>query len=293
MRFAWRDGLLRAAASAAAVVIALRLPGSPRLFHPALADAREDTIGNAPVELSQPAGPDCGSSVPEGAPVGVFSQPEKHAPAPPRRASQNDRLEGRSVISADPTPLLQPQTASCTLEAAERYRRIDDNGGWPALSRPLRQDAFGESVKLLRERLSIEGDLPQNEAPETLWDETLTGALKSYQRRAGLRQSGELDEATLKALNVPASIRARELESSAKRIANLKIPFDQRYVAVNIPVDHSAFDRRERAHPQSRKGSALPEARQAGRARPQRTQGPPYSLVQGRLNADVPPRVGQ
>jgi hypothetical protein len=210
MRFAWRDGLLRAAASAAAVVIALRLPGSLHLFHPALADAREDTIGNAPVELSQPAGPDCRSSVPEGAPVVVFSPPEKPASARPRRAAQKDRLEGRSVISADPTPVLQPQTASCTLEAAERYRRIADSGGWPALSGPLRQDAFGESVKFLREHLSIEGDLPQDQASETNWDETLTGALKSYQSRAGLQQSGELDEATLSALNVPASIRARE-----------------------------------------------------------------------------------
>jgi len=73
-----------------------------------------------------------------------------------------------------PTPVLQPQTACCTLEAAERYRRIADNGGWPALTGPIRQYASGESVKLLRQRLSIEGDPPQNEASEALRDETLT-----------------------------------------------------------------------------------------------------------------------
>jgi hypothetical protein len=44
------------------------------------------------------------------------------------------RGEGCSAISSDPTPVLQPQTARFTLEAAERYRRIADNGGWPALT---------------------------------------------------------------------------------------------------------------------------------------------------------------
>src|SRR5262249_615803 len=67
------------------------------------------------------------------------------------------------------------------------------------------------------------------------WDETLAGAMKNYQRRAGLQPTGQLDEATLKALNVPAGTRARELESTANPIANIRIPFDQRYVAVKIP----------------------------------------------------------
>jgi L,D-transpeptidase YcbB len=48
-------------------------------------------------------------------------------------------------------------------------------------------------------------------------------------------QSGEVDQATLNELNVPADVRARELEASAKRIADVKIDFDQRYVVVNIP----------------------------------------------------------
>jgi L,D-transpeptidase YcbB len=91
-------------------------------------------------------------------------------------------------------------------------------------------------VKRLRQRLATEGELPANEASETSWDEALTDALKRFQRRAGLQQSGQVDEATLKALNVPADVRARELESSAKRIADIKIRFDQPYVVVNIPA---------------------------------------------------------
>lgn len=59
--------------------------------------------------------------------------------------------------------------------------------------------------------------------------------MRRFQRRAGLQQSGEVDEATLNELNVPADVRARELEASAKRIADVKIDFDQGYVVVNIP----------------------------------------------------------
>jgi L,D-transpeptidase YcbB len=53
-------------------------------------------------------------------------------------------------------------------------------------------------------------------------------------RRAAAERAG--GEATLKALNVPADVRVRELESSAKRIADIKIRFDQPYVVVNIPA---------------------------------------------------------
>jgi hypothetical protein len=60
--------------------------------------------------------------------------------------------------------------------------------------------------------------------------------LAPFQLHAGLQESGEVDEATLKALNVPADVRAHEFESSAKRIADIKIQFDQPSVVVNIPT---------------------------------------------------------
>jgi len=44
-------------------------------------------------------------------------------------------------------------------------------------------------------------------------------------------------------LNVPADVRARELEASAKRIADVKVDFGQRYVVVNIPSASVEADR--------------------------------------------------
>ena len=68
------------------------------------------------------------------------------------------------------------------------------------------------------------------------WDADLTAAVKRFQARMGLRQTGIVAGATLKALNVPASVRAQELAASARRIADLTFPFGERYVVVNLPA---------------------------------------------------------
>jgi murein L,D-transpeptidase YcbB/YkuD len=139
------------------------------------------------------------------------------------------------TLSDDPTPTLQPDTAFCTEQAAERYRSIASSGGWPEIPKPVSSDAAPGEINRLRKRLSIEGDLQPENATGEGWDDALTAALRRFQFRAGLEQSGEVDWATLKALNVPADVRARELEASAKRAGEVKIRFDEPHVLVKIP----------------------------------------------------------
>ncbi|MBV9567874.1 MAG: L,D-transpeptidase family protein, partial [Hyphomicrobiales bacterium] len=115
-----------------------------------------------------------------------------------------------------------------------------DQGGWPTLSKPLKRgQAAPQDLPTLRRRLAIEGDLPQldDAAARAPWDDALTGSVKHYQARMGLRQTGVVDETTLAALNVPAAERAKELDASAHRLAIVQnFPFDQRYVVVDIPA---------------------------------------------------------
>jgi L,D-transpeptidase YcbB len=182
-------------------------------------------------------GPDCATALPEDRRAALFVPPQQPSHARhghPKKQEQTS--DGRLVLTDDPTPTLQPETAFCTEQAAERYRQIGDDGGWPTIPKPIRQNAAPGDVRRLRQRLSIEGDLHQDGEAEDSWDEALTEALKSFQRRAGLEQSGVVDKATLKALNVPADIRARELEASAEQIADVNIPLDQPHVVVNIPT---------------------------------------------------------
>ncbi len=87
----------------------------------------------------------------------------------------------------------------------------------------------------MRKRLAIEGYLEPGEASALAWDKGLTAAVKRFQARMGLRQTGIVSGATLKAINVPARERFNELASSANRIAGLNFSFDDRYVVVNLP----------------------------------------------------------
>jgi murein L,D-transpeptidase YcbB/YkuD len=153
------------------------------------------------------------------------------------RAKQD--LQGGSALSDDPSPTVTADTASCTLSAAQRYTDIAEHGGWPVLAKAMKKGASPDDLVRLRQRLASEGELPrmQGDAAERApWDNALTEAVKHYQSRLGLRQTGIVDETTLKALDVPAADRANELLASAKRLAiALKLSFDKRHVVVNIP----------------------------------------------------------
>lgn len=148
------------------------------------------------------------------------------------------------ALSDDPTPVLQPDTFFATAKASERYLRIADAGGWPDVPHDLRPGARGPAVEALRRRLAMEGDLSGSEGYGSQWSPALTEAVKRFQFRTGLRQTGIVAGATLRALNVPAQVRFRQLASSAQRLAGMNFPFGDKYVVVNIPstavdaIDH-------------------------------------------------------
>jgi murein L,D-transpeptidase YcbB/YkuD len=181
-----------------------------------------------PGEAAPPPAP---AATPSSAPIPVVA-----APAKPKKVAPPPPLE--TALSTDPTPTLTPDTAALTAKAADRYAAIDAAGGWPTDIAPLNSHSKGPAVADLRRRLAIEGDLDRAAAeglPSLAWDANLTAAVKRFQARMGLRQTGIIAGATLKALDVPASVRALELAASARRIADLTFPFGERYVVVNLP----------------------------------------------------------
>ncbi len=175
--------------------------------------------------------PRTGNAIPVATPTSPFAtsappKTKKVAPPPPP-------LE--TALSTDPEPTFQPNTFFATAKASERYAAIVDAGGWPTDIVALRPGAKGAAVAELRKRLAIEGDLGAFHAGGQTWDAELTAAVKRFQARMGLRQTGIVAGATLKAMDVPARVRFRELASSANRLAGINFPFDDRYVVVNIP----------------------------------------------------------
>ncbi len=179
----------------------------------------------APAAPSAPAAPEAGAPGPVAEPAPKPKpKPKPRPPAPPRE----------TALSDDPTPVLQPETFFTTSKVSERYARIVDLGGWPTVGVTLRPGAKGPAVAALRRRLAAEDEAVANASKQS-WDPALTEAVKRFQYRMGLKQTGVVAGATLRALDVPATVRFRQLASSAQRLAGVDFPFGSRYVIVNIP----------------------------------------------------------
>jgi L,D-transpeptidase YcbB len=182
----------------------------------------------APPAIGAEATP--GGPPPAAAPIPVETpatpKPKKVAPPPPPR---------EAALSDDPQPTFQPNTFFATAKASERYSAIVDAGGWPTDIAAIGPGTKGPAVAKLRKRLMIEGYLDAAQASGLAWDAGLTAAVKRFQSHVGLRQTGVVSGATLKEINVPATVRFNALASSANRLAGLNFSFDDRYVVVNLP----------------------------------------------------------
>ncbi len=174
---------------------------------------------------AQPA-PGATPNAPPATAAAAPPKPKKVAPPPPP-------LE--TALSSDPNPTLQPNTFFATAKASERYGAIADAGGWPTDIVALHPGDKGPQVAKLRKRLAIEGDLDGARATGQAWDSELTAAVKRFQSRMGLKETGIVAGATLKDMNVPARVRFKELASSADRLAGANFEFGERYVVVNLP----------------------------------------------------------
>ncbi|WP_407658413.1 L,D-transpeptidase family protein [Methylobacterium planeticum] len=163
------------------------------------------------------------------------SPPVAEAPAPPKKREPAPLVYAR--VSTDPVPTVAPGTFLDTLRMAERYQAFVEAGGWESLPADLvlKPGARNPAVPSLRHHLTLTGDLPADAPPSDRFDPPLVAAVKAFQARHGLPETGILGRQTLAALNVPASVRQRQLAASANRLMGSNFPFGDRYVIVNIP----------------------------------------------------------
>lgn len=85
-------------------------------------------------------------------------------------------------------------------------------------------------------QLALLGDSKAN--PAQLSEEELTDALKHFQQRNGLSQTGKLDESTLKTLNIPVKDLQKKLAVNLERARWIPDEFGDKYVMVNIAEAH-------------------------------------------------------
>ena len=124
-------------------------------------------------------------------------------------------------------------------QALQAYRDIAAAGGWPSLpdGPVLRPGDTDPRVPMLHERLAIVGDLTERGGVAgTAYDSVLVEAVKRFQQRHGLEPDGVVGKGTIRALNVPVSVRVDQLRLSLERGRLLLHDLPERFVFVNIPA---------------------------------------------------------
>ena len=138
------------------------------------------------------------------------------------------------------SPMLSPMGALGLERALAIYERIVADGGWPEVPDvKLKKGAEGEAAAALNRRLFAEGYVRQ-EATEgefaNIFTTATEEALTRFQRNHGLKVSGTLDKATVKALNVSAALRLTTIRANIPRLQEYSKDLGPRYVIVNVPA---------------------------------------------------------
>ncbi|WP_373319156.1 L,D-transpeptidase family protein [Methylobacterium gnaphalii] len=216
--------------------------------------AAESKTAPAPLPLSvQPSAQESVPPHPVPSPVPAMTgTPPAAVAAPAPKKSREVPAPVYAKVSEDPTPTLTPATFLATMRMAEHYKALADAGGWSQVPAglTLKPGDRNPAVAALRGHLVMTGDLAADATHSDIYDDTLVAAVKSFQQRHGLPESGLVQRLTVAALNVPASVRQRQLAATVERLIGSKFPFGERYVVVNIPsatvetVENGAVARR-------------------------------------------------
>lgn len=101
------------------------------------------------------------------------------------------------------------------------FLRIDASGQWPLITsdiEPVRADHTSKPMNLFRKLLVLTGDLPFSAmAGGNTHDQISIRAVKSYQLRHGLPQTGDIDRETILAMSVPVASRIRQIRINLER----------------------------------------------------------------------------
>ena len=157
------------------------------------------------------------------------------------------RAEWGQAFDAAPRTITMPRASYATLTAStvqsleraiQEYGGIVARGGWPIVQGPerLRLGRRNRAVVALRQRLMVTNDLDQAAGLTDVFDSYVDAAVKRFQARHGITADGIVGESSYAALNVPAEVRLRQLETNLVRVRAMSGNLGNRYVVVNIPA---------------------------------------------------------
>jgi len=117
-----------------------------------------------------------------------------------------------------------------------KLRQVQNQGGWKKIpnSAQLRYGKSGTVVALLIERLKSEGDYTCNDNSNS-FGPCLKKAIKRFQKRHNVSQSGKINRTTLRKMNTSVDWKINKILLNLDRIKRLPDQAESRYIMVNIP----------------------------------------------------------
>lgn len=117
------------------------------------------------------------------------------------------------------------------------YYQIARSGGWapvPALTAPLKKEAVHPSIPQIKKRLQLTGEMPGNDS-SSLFTDTLEQAVRKFQRSLGYKQTGIINPALVRDLNVSATQRVEQILINMDRMRWMPQKPKGNWIIVNIP----------------------------------------------------------
>jgi L,D-transpeptidase YcbB len=137
------------------------------------------------------------------------------------------------------TPILSMQSVAATEAAIQQYQQIVARGGFLAVrsGERMRLGSRSDTVVQLRRRLIQSGDLDPAQGNSPVFDAYVDGAVKRFQGRHGLGQTGVVASQTYAAINTSADKRLKQLEINLVRLKTMAGGnLGNRFVVINIPA---------------------------------------------------------
>lgn len=136
-------------------------------------------------------------------------------------------------------PTLALNNIPATKAAIKRYEDIVAAGGWPTVPEVnAKPGDTNFAISALKQRLKASGELGADEGEDEHFDSGLEKAVKRFQATNGLTPTGNLDDRTLLALNIPADKRLKQLKLNIGRLTEMAgvVKGHAKYVVVNVPA---------------------------------------------------------
>jgi murein L,D-transpeptidase YcbB/YkuD len=147
----------------------------------------------------------------------------------PMRVSEVDSALVRTLqspVMAKGLGDMVPQDSSYAILKSEyaRYREIVKAGGWSPITGTKAATPAAVAARLRAEGFEVDST-------------DVSSAVKMYQERHGLTETGRVDAGTLAAMNVPVADRLKQIETNLERARWMpRLLGSSRYILVNVPA---------------------------------------------------------